>query len=396
MFDRQTVFILGAGASWHYGYPTGEDLVSRVIQKAEQLAKFFELGGRQSSGHIPDYASRNDANKTTSNFMTLWMNARDDASQLAARLKEVNPTLIDYFLAQNSDLHDVGRLTIALVIFDCEWEYVENSGNQNHLYQYQRRAGQGLVSRNVQMDFGAFKDDWLRFVLYKLTARCAIPSTLSSNNVKFVTFNYDTSLERRLFLGLSNISHFKPPDISAFMEGDRFFHVYGALRERVDKDSKPTSPDLATVFGPGFQRSVTMLNEVYKASLGIRTIDGDDKVKNECVISAAQAAIKAAEVVYILGFGFDTQNTSRVRMTMLGTDNPQSKTVFFTNFGGHNRVSKAAGKVLINSAKYFVEDSPFYSAGFSRGEVNSDFRYEMSVKNVYDAIAEDFDSMEEL
>ena len=35
MFKSPTVFILGAGASWHYGYPTGEELVKRIIEKAQ-------------------------------------------------------------------------------------------------------------------------------------------------------------------------------------------------------------------------------------------------------------------------------------------------------------------------------------------------------------------------
>jgi hypothetical protein len=34
MFTTKTVFILGAGASWHYGYPTGEGLVKKVVEKA--------------------------------------------------------------------------------------------------------------------------------------------------------------------------------------------------------------------------------------------------------------------------------------------------------------------------------------------------------------------------
>ena len=41
MFKRKTVFILGAGASWHYGYPTGEDLVRKVIGAANRLAEVF-------------------------------------------------------------------------------------------------------------------------------------------------------------------------------------------------------------------------------------------------------------------------------------------------------------------------------------------------------------------
>jgi hypothetical protein len=35
MFRNKTVFLLGAGASWHYGYPTGEELVRKVIERAK-------------------------------------------------------------------------------------------------------------------------------------------------------------------------------------------------------------------------------------------------------------------------------------------------------------------------------------------------------------------------
>ncbi len=45
MFVNKTVFILGAGASWHYGYPTGEDLVTAVIEKADYAAEGFNLLG---------------------------------------------------------------------------------------------------------------------------------------------------------------------------------------------------------------------------------------------------------------------------------------------------------------------------------------------------------------
>lgn len=45
MFDRPTVFILGAGASWHYGYPTGEKLVGDVMKEAAELAGHCERWG---------------------------------------------------------------------------------------------------------------------------------------------------------------------------------------------------------------------------------------------------------------------------------------------------------------------------------------------------------------
>jgi hypothetical protein len=36
MFTEPTTFILGAGASWHYGYPTGADLIQKTIENANQ------------------------------------------------------------------------------------------------------------------------------------------------------------------------------------------------------------------------------------------------------------------------------------------------------------------------------------------------------------------------
>ena len=36
--EKATAFILGAGASWHYGFPTGEALVKEIKTKAYILA----------------------------------------------------------------------------------------------------------------------------------------------------------------------------------------------------------------------------------------------------------------------------------------------------------------------------------------------------------------------
>jgi hypothetical protein len=56
MFDKPTVFILGAGASWHYGYPTGEELVKMVIKTAGRLGDFCQACMRDGiAGTFPHY-----------------------------------------------------------------------------------------------------------------------------------------------------------------------------------------------------------------------------------------------------------------------------------------------------------------------------------------------------
>jgi hypothetical protein len=58
VFKNPTVFILGAGASWHYGYPTGEELVKKVIQKAGIVRNYFKESADHSNVQRPDYIGR--------------------------------------------------------------------------------------------------------------------------------------------------------------------------------------------------------------------------------------------------------------------------------------------------------------------------------------------------
>ena len=387
MFDKRTVFILGAGASWHYGYPTGEDLVKRVEERALQLAEFFGVGSQNGSGSVPKFVSRN-VDSQAPVPPDIWHRAEHEAQQLAKRLKEVNPTVIDYFLAQNPDLHDIGRFVIALVLFDCEAEY-ESFGriNRNHKRQFDLRRQRGLPTSGT-IESAAFNDDWLRFVLFKTTADCTPSARLSENKVHFITFNYDTSVERRLFRGLCNISHFQPSDIHAFMARERFLHIYGALSEKYQV-TWSSRIALGTTYNSDFHKDVESLNVVYDASLGIKTIDGPGKEENQDVLAKAKEAIADAEIVYIFGFGFDSRNVERIGLKKVAPSERLSRKVFLTNYGGHARVSIAAGTALTNSARVFLKENVFQSS-YHKNE----FSYEMSLKNVYDAIAEDFEPME--
>ena len=58
MFNAKTTFILGAGASWHYGYSTGEELVKKVIQKAAYLCEYLEFSAAASHNVLPDFLER--------------------------------------------------------------------------------------------------------------------------------------------------------------------------------------------------------------------------------------------------------------------------------------------------------------------------------------------------
>src|ERR1700731_5511217 len=89
MFSQPTVFILGAGASWHYGYPTGETLVKKVIEKAEIAARFFKWSAENANGNVPKLLL-----ETTENGPDLgqrWTTLHDQCERLKRGLQQVNP-----------------------------------------------------------------------------------------------------------------------------------------------------------------------------------------------------------------------------------------------------------------------------------------------------------------
>jgi hypothetical protein len=142
-----------------------------------------------------------------------------------------------------------------------------------------------------------------------------------------------------------------------------------------------TNPDL-------WDRALALLNLIYEASLGIRVIDPKDK-DNE-TFDAAFDLIKAANVVYILGYGFDERNSERLRLQdALGGPKPNLKSILFTNFGDANRINKKASRLFFGHPQYFLDDTII-------DRTSDKYPYfEKSTRNVYDALALDFDALED-
>jgi hypothetical protein len=203
--SNRTVFILGAGASWHYGYPTGETLVEKIIEKATIALRYLEHSARVGNPEVPNYLA--DGPQFTK--------AAAVCRKLKNGLEQVNPLVIDYYLGWNTDLQDIGRLLIAWVILECEYK----SKGRN-------------INRNATQIDGAPKhhDNWVRFIVHQIAIHCKESSDLLLNKVSFVTFNYEVSPETALRNGLDHIQLFAKEDIERFMDG-RVVHIYGKVRQ---------------------------------------------------------------------------------------------------------------------------------------------------------------------
>jgi hypothetical protein len=406
MFTNETVFITGAGGSWHYGYPTGEQLIKKIIAKARNAAEFFRaVSDAQPEAVlvIPNFLNRTGTAFNLSELTRArgqWKDGAKESEELAARLDQVKPLQIDYFLGQNPDLQDIGKFLIAWIILECESRYLAAGANINRKELLEESPIKKDRDNSVGLDITKYKDAWYRFVLHKLVTGCKKSSDLLLNRVQFVTFNYDVSLEHHLFAGLNHISLFEDEHIREFFSNDRVRHIYGRIRENPFLGFGGTRPVFFTVNKGTFEyprdqirygELKSSLDAVYESSRNLRTIGPTEKIMERATIKSAAQAIQKASCVYILGYGFDETNSEILRLgKSLRLGKGRHKSVMFTNYGESNQVNKRASKLFFRK---FGEFLPSNSA--IKGTPTSAFYCEKSIRDVYEALEFDFDSLED-
>ena len=188
--------------------------------------------------------------------------------------------------------------------------------------------------------------------------------------------------------------HYFESVVEEFFTDDRFMHVYGKLHDHKQElepdiylqafaNAKPLHRQ-----GQDWVDCVNALDHAFEASEHLNVIDPNTKGANTTVLKKAAAAIQAARVCYILGYGFDKNNNDRLEMTENLYLNNKQKAVMFTNFQGSDRINKAASRL-------FFRDSRVIGAGRPNLEERGGAYCEKSERNVYDALELDFDSLED-
>lgn len=398
MFTEDTVFILGAGASWHYGYPTGEDLVKLVIDKADSFIKDINIKARHPTKtdydrpvvKVPDEdIIIFDYNKDRNDII-------NNCGLLKDRLQASNAVVIDDFLSkQNEKIQEIGKFLIAWVILECEQKYTteihkgySNNCNFNREKYKQSKQAQGGNAPEGQLK--DFDDDWCRFVLHKITNDCEKKSehscehTLQNNRVKFITFNYDISLELMLFRGLSaSLGYFGQEEIDDFFLHGRFIHMYGKARQVSCRDFSPINIQWGDGKSPDFKK-------IYEASQWIKTIQGVDKDDD---FSEVKKVIHQAQRIIILGFGFDDRNCDRLGFNNDFVSNSSCQSICFTNYGDSDKINKRVNKLFGLGDYFYRGGTNFIRRG--TGVTSSDnpvrMSFERSTVDVYRALAEDID-----
>jgi len=400
MFHNETVFVLGAGASWHYGYPTGEGLVESVISMANRFATYCKhrLESGDVSQAIPKYVQQKIVRESLEGQSLAWKAVQQECVTLAERLQTVRPLVIDYFLAWNKSLQPIGTLMIASSILECEAIWSRQQTNQNRLLAIKNQLRRPDAVELRYYDISKCKDDWCRFIVHKLVYGCSASSDLLQNKVSFITFNYDTSLEFRLMRSLKSIDLLNEQDVDTFFNDDRVIHVYGAVHSGVPTETDFIDANVAATLVQGFSRppnptadfvpKMQFLDRCLEASKTLLTIDPHTKENELARLALAKAAIAKSEVLYILGYGFDENNNKRVGLDPSLRRGPTStRSVMFTNYLDNNIINKRASKLCFGRADQFMV-SPVH------GEPMEGGFFEKSVRDVYEALELDFDSLE--
>jgi hypothetical protein len=144
-----TVFVLGAGASVPYGYPTGAELVNELLKPVND----------------DDLLLRFDFYK--------FQNA----------LRKSQAESIDSFLEHWPEYADAGRFAIARALIKRE--------NEQRLLSGKTRRGQTV-------------DHWYRYLFNRIVEGVKTWRELCDVPISFVTFNYDRSLEHFLYTAIAS------------------------------------------------------------------------------------------------------------------------------------------------------------------------------------------------
>ena len=175
MLNRDTVLVLGAGASFTYGFPLGIQLRDIAV-------------GR--------FLTVNSKDKALLESLDL---EPDEIRDFAKALLYSGQQSVDRFVEMRAEYMDIGKIIIALILIEYE-------------------------DRHLLFPTIPIKNHWYEYLFNKLDI-----NELSNNNLKIITFNYDRSLEYYLTTALSNSTSVNQYTAFDLLSAIPILHVHGKL-----------------------------------------------------------------------------------------------------------------------------------------------------------------------
>ncbi len=325
MIKKNTVIILGAGASSPYKYPLGSGLKTSILQVANLNSNALNNKYQQSKSAHNVSSNLNLTQYGADALLDyLILNKNFDPNDLRNFYLDFmgsSKPSIDTFLECRQELLNIGKIFIAYSIFQCE--------NRNNLF-----------NNDVH--------NWYKYLMNEISSSW---ENLSKNKLGIITYNYDRSLETFM---TSDLKHTYRKtlleSIQKINETIMIKHVHGMIADApTDNNKQYGSP--------------------------IMSLDIEDAIKKLHVIIEEEEVRKAyvdihrmlteAEIVFIFGFGFDNRNLERLDLAK----NAKNALIFATRTG----LSDLEVKKINSKLDYkilFSKDETHDIVQFLRREVN--------------------------
>lgn len=259
MIITRTVFILGAGTSIPLGFPSGGDLKKLIVNvDAPTKQQIYECGRTER-----------------------------DLNNFIAAFRESGQPSIDSFLESRLDHLEMGRLAIAaaLIRFEAANKLFDATTNGEYLYNL-------------------------------LFQRLWTPKSdeFAKNQVAFITFNYDRSLEQYFFTALKNSYNLPDERIAAMLTNIPIIHVHGQMGRLPWQAGNSAVREYDNVIRP---------KQVIDAASGIKIVHEANGESAEFAFARRQ--FEGARRIYFLGFGYHAPNMNRLRV---GDVDPQQRQTY--------------------------------------------------------------------
>jgi hypothetical protein len=275
MFNRKTVFVVGAGAGFDIGMPIGTKLAEIVADKVNVQTDEFGKHTRRGDANLLSIASGGDRSKLA---------ALQAAGRIIAGGIQLTNSIDDFLhLHQgNSEVVRIGKVAIVRAILESEKAsplFIDPSNIYN------------------RMDLTKLSKTWYVKFMRILSKEVPLKSVDSIfKNVSFITFNYDRCIEHFLINALSPLYGITQDHARKLCESVVMHHAYGSVGSLPGWKSDLGAP---VGFG-GYNADVSALAN------SIRTYT--ETARDQQEIEAIRATVSQAEVMVFLGFGFHQPN----------------------------------------------------------------------------------------
>jgi len=260
MIKTPTLFILGAGASAPFGYPTGGKLRNEICSSlnVNRLIKLLN-----SAPSLNPLAFRSE----------------DLVKKFVGDFHSSGSYSIDAFLERRKEYMAIGKKAIAMILKRYE--------TTSNLFEQQENWYMYLFNRIKNCSFNDF----------------------GKNKISFITFNYDLSLEQFISKSLQSFYGKQEGSVRQILQNIPIVHLYGKINS--DPYDEADSNLLKVISNA--EKNLKLIKDE-------RTNENEGKNITE-EFQKAHSLIEKAENIYFLGFGFDETNLERLNIRLMKNKN---------------------------------------------------------------------------